>query len=110
MIILTMDDFSQGECDAQSYQFVSQVFGSCFNESIFFTQSFHKILLLKTFFRLKKIILFLKKKNKTFLMRGIVAFLVVRLLFITTAGFCWQIIQLATVSESICPAGRTFTF
>ena len=43
-------------------------------------------------------------------MRGIVAFLVVRLLFITTAGFCWQIIQLATVSESICPAGRTFTF
>ena len=87
MIILTMDDFSQGECDAQSYQFVSQVFGSCFNESIFFTQSFHKILLLNTFFRLKKIILFLKK-NKTFLMRGIVAFLVVRLLFITTAGFC----------------------
>ena len=87
MIILTMDNFSQGECDAQSYQFVSQVFGFCFNESIFFTQSFHKILLLNTFFRLKKIILFLKK-NKTFLMRGIVAFLVVRLLFITTAGFC----------------------
>ena len=54
MIILTMDDFSQGECDAQSYQFVSQVFGSCFNESIFFTQSFHKILLLNTFFSAEK--------------------------------------------------------
>ena len=49
---------------------------------------------------------FVRWKKKTFLMFGIFTFLVVRLLFITTAGFCWQIIQLATISESICPAGR----